>query len=741
MGRVAHLGDLYDARKDNFLHVSIYTANVSGDAVELTANAYTNTEYVQTETLWEKMAKLGISGSLSASFIAGLVSGSGSAGYLNDFKRSPKSAKASLVYKVRTFQEDLKIFSNTSVELVNKILLENIDATHVVVGVEWGADAVISVEETNTHTTNTQEVQGKLEAALKEAMMAPQMSLSGSVQLEGKTAIQSIEKSNTFSLRFHGDVIPESLPGTIEESITLIKNIPKLIEKENEGKGKEMSYILMPISTVRKVFQLQSRPNPILQELNSVMADKFMRIFQEIKDSQLHIDDVYHGMDKWNRMIPEKDLKNGLKMKSEFDSYRNDLQKKFTDRVVRYRNGTLPDESELLSLITEYESSNWTRDKIDQFLESYTPTMQKIMLMNLFERYNASFIYHTTDLYKILTKHYQEEIRIISVDLSINISSPYVNKIISLLKGGEKSKKVKYYIDDDSNLEVPKVEAYFEGKVIHSFLIGKRELVALIHPHQNPYVIVMDGNSYEQIAKNHDGKLKNTCFAVVKDRFYSIVQNEGRIYSTDVGSIVFPPEGGIVWNYVGSFPKESYVQNIIAAVDEFSFYFVTYSGALYKYDTLSKTVSKQGNIAYYHNVSSLIFVNRILYMYIKDRFYSFDGTSFTELKVEETRNEPSLFEFEGKVCVAGGIMDISNGNPVSCYDPIKGNWNVMNHLNVARKFPGVVTTQSGTIVIGGYDSGEIRSAEILKPNDKIWSHIQTPSDMEDKFYLVTSFHY
>ena len=264
LGRVADLGDLYDARSDNFLEISLYTTDLPrpGDAVHSTDNAYASIDYVRTESLSEKMEKLGVSAELSVSFLGGLVSASGSGKYLNEDKKSARSAKTSLVYSIRTVTEDLKIFSKSSRQLMDQFLLTNIDATHVVVGIDWGANVVLSLEETNTDSSNIQEIQGKLQAALNLAVL----SASGSAEVDFGSS--DVEKSSSFSLRLNGDIIPDTVPQTINESVSFIRSLPYLIKKENEGKGKIMNYILMPITTFRKDFEAKSNDSGIIKEIN-----------------------------------------------------------------------------------------------------------------------------------------------------------------------------------------------------------------------------------------------------------------------------------------------------------------------------------------------------------------------------------------------------------------------------------------------------------------------------------------
>jgi len=73
VGRIALLGDLYDARTDQFCGVSMYGGTLPSSVVEVIDSPSTKTEFVYKETLDEKFQKLNVGGELGLSLLSGLV--------------------------------------------------------------------------------------------------------------------------------------------------------------------------------------------------------------------------------------------------------------------------------------------------------------------------------------------------------------------------------------------------------------------------------------------------------------------------------------------------------------------------------------------------------------------------------------------------------------------------------------------------------------------------------------------
>lgn len=109
IGRAAALGRLYDATCDALLSRSIFTDQIPEEAIESIDVRCSKYELCMSDTLKEKLAKFDITADLSASFLGGLLTVSGSGNYLSQNATSAFVHQASTVCYITTVDENLRI--------------------------------------------------------------------------------------------------------------------------------------------------------------------------------------------------------------------------------------------------------------------------------------------------------------------------------------------------------------------------------------------------------------------------------------------------------------------------------------------------------------------------------------------------------------------------------------------------------------------------------------------------------
>ena len=159
LGRVAHLGHLYDARSDSFLGFSMFNCDINPSALRKTDLAFTDISYLISASISEKLLKLCVDAQLKLSVLSGLVSVDGSAKYLTSAQNEQlKLSSADLFYKMTTAYDEVDITKLSEDEISKKFLLTN--ATHAVVGIKWGANVIGSFEYEWTDDETKRDVEG-----------------------------------------------------------------------------------------------------------------------------------------------------------------------------------------------------------------------------------------------------------------------------------------------------------------------------------------------------------------------------------------------------------------------------------------------------------------------------------------------------------------------------------------------------------------------------------------------------
>ena len=237
LGRPFQLGMLYDCRTD-----TLVTGLPFWSMEELDRKTYSermensSVHLIMEDTLDSKADHMGISGEGKLGVMSGMVKLSGSGEYLSDTKTTEKVARVSLYYQSTSEfrQVDAKSLLKSFPEEYDKITKLNV-ATHIVVGILYGADAVFVFEHSLKEASSDEVVkcQGDMELFIK------QINVSGKVDAAKTTSSQSVK--DNMSCKFYGDMILESLPTKFSEAKDAFKmvvdtiNIRKSKNKTDEG--------------------------------------------------------------------------------------------------------------------------------------------------------------------------------------------------------------------------------------------------------------------------------------------------------------------------------------------------------------------------------------------------------------------------------------------------------------------------------------------------------------------------
>ena len=341
LGRIANLGDLYDATTDRFCAVSIFNQKLPPDspAITVTDNQHSKISFTTFSSLDEKLKELDVAGTLKLSVLAGLVDLRGSAKYLTSKKNSFKSVESALLYNIKTVVERLNLHSfcatstfdtlepnsNTTVTnnnnvtpLISQDSIRRSGATHVVVEIYWGATCTVTVTDENSEDEEKREVEGSLKLQLEKLKkliaMIPIAVGDADASVSSGTRDSGVE--TRFSIEIFGDVLLDSsdeFPTTLERAVETIKRIPELIlagsnnvEGTNNGKGVPLTYVMIPLSSLP--FQNSQLKLPVFRKVDEGHIFKIIHLFDNISELQQKARDFVDELDKHGHCVTRKEL-------------------------------------------------------------------------------------------------------------------------------------------------------------------------------------------------------------------------------------------------------------------------------------------------------------------------------------------------------------------------------------------------------------------------------------------------
>ena len=314
LGRIAKLGDLYDATTDRFCAMSIFKETLEPDSKAITAtdNRHSKISFTTVSGLHEKLKELDVTGTLKLSVLAGMVDLDGSAKYLNSKKNSFKSVESALLYNIKTVVERLNLHglcatstfrdtsepnSNSPVTndeketlLISQDAMRRSGATHVVVEIYWGATCTVTVTDQNSEDEEKGDVEGSLKLEMGKIKL---LIAGGDEDISGKAVERKSDDANRFSLEIFGDVLIDSsdvFPNTLERAVETIKRVPELTSTSNDGKGIPLTYIMIPLSSLP--FQNRQLKLPVFSNVDEGKIVRIIHLFDYMSEVQQKAQDL-----------------------------------------------------------------------------------------------------------------------------------------------------------------------------------------------------------------------------------------------------------------------------------------------------------------------------------------------------------------------------------------------------------------------------------------------------------------
>ena len=398
LGRVAEIGDLYDVTTDKFCGISMFRENIPPDSLALSVigNDRSKISTSVTSSLKEKLHILSVSADLKLSVLAGLIQLEGAAKYLDDKKTSFKSVECALVYNITTVVEKLNIWHEEVKKRVYVDALTDHKATHVVVQIDWGANCTIRVTDQNSEDNEKKEVEGNLMAQIKE--IKELLSVPGS-----KAGVEWTEKQKEdwrkFSLEIFGDVLLDSScqnPTTVDGAMEMIRNLPRLIQKSNNGKGKALTYTMLPLSlpVLRKHLGISHSINQVHRNVDETRIPKLVRVFDDLSEITQKAYDQFEKMNKHGHCVTVSEFEEARSILRTLEDYEGSLRSDLKKGLEALRSDKNDAES-LTNVFHKYRTT--ALDTFQKFEKIYDTITPRIRFAERCKKYGAKYLIPPVD--------------------------------------------------------------------------------------------------------------------------------------------------------------------------------------------------------------------------------------------------------------------------------------------------------------------------------------------------------
>ncbi|XP_049423367.1 neoverrucotoxin subunit beta-like [Epinephelus fuscoguttatus] len=353
LGRPFTLGMLYDARKDELIPgMTLWEEKTLEE--HTTENLQHSSDFVisASDSIESKSSLLDIEASLRASFLCGLVEVGGSAKYLNDEKKFKNQSRVTGRFKATTSFKQLSVNHLGAVKTQDMDVIKKGMATHVVTGIQYGANAVFVFDSEKLEDNSVQDIQGSMEAVIKKI---PSFDVKGRVDI--KLTDEEKTLTNKFSCKFYGDFILDSNPATFEDAVKTYVQLPQLLEKNGEN-SVPVKVWLMPL----KNFDLEAAD--LMCDISVGLVWKAQDALEDLREMRMRCNDSLE--DRVVENFPQ--IQEGLRTFQKLCGYyESNLQQTMAKKLLAIREGK-EDESSIAQLFEDRDKSPFSHEKLSKWL-------------------------------------------------------------------------------------------------------------------------------------------------------------------------------------------------------------------------------------------------------------------------------------------------------------------------------------------------------------------------------------
>lgn len=216
LGRIINikLGMLYAFSNDDFMLEKIWSKKDIKKASKKTMRNFSTYDVITDDSLSSKLCHLGVDSDLALSLMSTLVKTSRSAEYLYDINSSARQARVVLRYQCTTKIKELVMSKPARI-----VALQDSSATHVIVGVEYGAEAFFVFDKDVPRNEDYDKTCKEIESLVtklpqiakgKEELSEEEILLSNQLQLTLYSDIPFLDASTfNHAVKICGKILPE----------------------------------------------------------------------------------------------------------------------------------------------------------------------------------------------------------------------------------------------------------------------------------------------------------------------------------------------------------------------------------------------------------------------------------------------------------------------------------------------------------------------------------------------------
>ncbi|XP_038059743.1 uncharacterized protein LOC119730783 [Patiria miniata] len=371
---------------------TLFGSKLEEDAVDTTDLGDTSIELVMSDNLQEKFSKLNVEAELQVSVLAGLIKLSGSGSYLGEQRKSARAQSMSLIYKLRTVNEEIMLRQNKDkidLEILAPSNMQTVDATHVVVAIDWGAVCSVTCEYENKEDKNVTEVKGDLSAELDQLQVL--VDIKGSAKASYDDKNKGNHKKFNFKCKADVSASDKDLPVTFEGAVELARNLPSLVKGTNKGKGVPLLYALKRLDAVVKMCSLEIQLQIQYTSINDDIIKKCAHVVEVITKKRQFLYDIQNDLHTSGEFVAERSLARIDDTLNEFIVQEAGFKSRLQDLVKKVRSGIV-DVSKIEAFLDKEVSGAFSISGYNDHIREFQNDVNKLKSIKSWKKKGIIYI-------------------------------------------------------------------------------------------------------------------------------------------------------------------------------------------------------------------------------------------------------------------------------------------------------------------------------------------------------------
>ncbi|XP_059915972.1 uncharacterized protein LOC132463689 isoform X2 [Gadus macrocephalus] len=281
LGRPFSLGMLYDCRNDSLIPaLKLWDREALEKEADERPQPNSEFDILASDSIEDKSSALNVEASLQASFLCGMVDLEGSAKFLSDSKHSINQARVVLNYKTTTKFKELSMNHIGRGNVKHPYVFESGQATHVVTGILYGAQAFFVFDRELSQKEDRQDIEGNLKVLIQKI---PSLKIDGkgSLNMAGKDKV-NVDK---FNCKFYGDFNLKKPPVSFQDAIEVYQSLPKLLGTNGEN-AVPLKVWLMPLTA------LDSAAAQLVRQISDSLVRDAQNVLEDLNELERRCKDA-----------------------------------------------------------------------------------------------------------------------------------------------------------------------------------------------------------------------------------------------------------------------------------------------------------------------------------------------------------------------------------------------------------------------------------------------------------------